>query len=52
MTNYFVNYSDRALLTKTRRRYLPQTVPDSAVQVSSLTGPERLVEVVAIALVP
>jgi 2-iminobutanoate/2-iminopropanoate deaminase len=52
MTNYFVSYSDRALFTEVRRRYIPRSVPDSAVQVSGLSDLRSLVEVDVMALVP
>ena len=52
MTNYFVSYSDRAIFTEVRRRYVTRLVPDAAVQVSGLSAPESLVQVEAVALVP
>jgi 2-iminobutanoate/2-iminopropanoate deaminase len=52
MTNYFVSYNDRATFSEVRRRYLPRPVPDTAVQVSSLSDLESLVEVEVVALVP
>ena len=52
MTNYFVSYSDRATFTEVRGRHLPRPVPDSAVQVSSLSDLRSLVEVDVMALVP
>jgi 2-iminobutanoate/2-iminopropanoate deaminase len=52
MTNYFVNFDDRALFSAVRQRYLPRPVPDSAVQVSGLSDPASLVEVEVVALVP
>jgi enamine deaminase RidA (YjgF/YER057c/UK114 family) len=52
MTNYFVSYSDRAIFTEVRRRYVTRLVPDAAVQVSGLSDLRSLVEVAVVALVP
>src|SRR5262245_51895974 len=52
MTNYFVNFSDRAPFSEVRGRYLPRALPDAAVQVSGLSAPELLVQVAVVALVP
>lgn len=52
MTNYFVNFSDRAPFSAVRARYLPRPLPDAAVQVSGLSAPESLVAVAVVALVP
>ena len=52
MTNYFVSYSDRSLFSEVRRRFIPRAMPDSAVQVSSLSDLRSLVEVDVMALVP
>ncbi len=52
MTSYFISYYDRAVFNEVRRRYLPRPVPGTAIQVSSLSDLESVVEVDVMALVP
>ena len=51
-TSYFLSYNDRAIFSEVRRRYLPRPVPGTAIQVSSLSDLESVVEVDVMALVP
>ncbi len=52
MTSYFISYNDRAVFSEVRRRYLSRPVPGTAIQVSSLSDLESVVEIDVMALVP
>ena len=52
ITVYLTDMTNLPAVSETRRRYLPRTIPSTTVAISSLTLPDGLVEIDAMALVP